>query len=91
MGLACARISACGVGLAATVMVPLLSTASDAVSVDAVSVEAVSEEVVSVLDAQAARDRLSTRASASAMIFFELFHEVYSFDSEKKFHFMEGI
>ena len=23
--------------------------------------------------------------------FFELFHEIYSFDSEKKFHFMEGI
>ena len=66
MGLACARISACGVGLAATVMVPLLSVVSDAVSVEAVSVEA----AVSVLDAQAARDRLRTSAKASAMVFY---------------------
>ena len=42
----------------------LLSVVSDAVSVEAVSVEA----AVSVLDAQAARDRLRTSAKASAMI-----------------------
>ncbi len=90
MGFACARISACGVGLAATVMVPLLSTAC-AVSVDAVSVEAVSGSGGFGLGCAGGERQAQYESQSQRNDFFELFHEIYSFDSEKKFHFMEGI